>query len=228
MTGSPIQLDFKGEKLISLSVNGSDEAIDFRNEHLVVAVSKGLAHLHIAFVCGDRPLNRDRSYLYTLLVPDRARELFPCFDQPDLKGVFRLTLKAPHGWKVLGNAPVVDSALGVFRFAPSDTIPTYLFAFVAGIFTDSAVGTMHAYFRETDTARIRLSLDSLFRIQAHAVDFMEKSMGIRFPFKKFDFVAIPAFRFGGMEHPGAIYYKSSALFRMNRPPASNSIRGPMF
>jgi aminopeptidase N len=208
----PVQLDFKGEQLRNLSVNGESEVIDFRNEHLVVPVSGGHVHIHIDFVCGDRPLNRDRSYLYTLLVPDRARELFPCFDQPDLKGVFRLLLQVPHGWKVLGNAPLVDSAHGIFRFAPSDTIPTYLFAFVAGMFTDTAVGTMHAYYRETDTSRIRLSLDSLFRIQAHALDFLEEYTGIPFPFKKFDFVAIPAFQFGGMEHPGAIYYKSSALF----------------
>ena len=35
--------------------------------------------------------------------------------------------------------------------------------------------------------------------------------GIPYPFGKFDFVLIPSFQFGGMEHAGAIYYNASGL-----------------
>ena len=34
-------------------------------------------------------------YLYTLLVPADANQLFPAFDQPDLKGRFRVEITAP-------------------------------------------------------------------------------------------------------------------------------------
>ncbi len=71
---------------------------------------------------------------------------------------------------------------------------------------------MHGYYRETDSSKIRLSLDSLFRIQARSIAFLEDYTQIPFPFQKFDFVAIPDFQFGGMEHVGAIQYKASSLF----------------
>ena len=41
---------------------------------------------------------------------------------------------------------------------------------------------------------------------------MEKYTGIKYPFQKFDFALIPGFQYGGMEHPGAIFYKDTSLF----------------
>src|SRR5258708_26483987 len=71
---------------------------------------------------------------------------------------------------------------------------------------------MRFVFRYTDNIKIRLSLDSIFRIEGQALQFMREYTGIGYPFQKFDFVAIPDFQFGGMEHPGAIQYKASTLF----------------
>src|SRR6185295_6174718 len=42
-------------------------------------------------------------YLYTLLVPADANQLFPCFDQPDLKANVTLSLTAPRGWTAIAN-----------------------------------------------------------------------------------------------------------------------------
>ena len=71
---------------------------------------------------------------------------------------------------------------------------------------------MRFLYRETDSQKIKLSVDSIFRIEGQALRFMEQYTGIAYPFKKFDFVAIPDFQFGGMEHEGAIQYKASTLF----------------
>ena len=57
-------------------------------------------------VAGDQPLNRQDDFLYTLFVPARASATFPCFDQPDLKATWRLTLLLPGRWLSLSNAPV--------------------------------------------------------------------------------------------------------------------------
>jgi aminopeptidase N len=215
--GSPLQIDFKADpqQVKGIVVNGREAPIILRKEHLLIApryLPRGSNHILIYFTAGNRPLNRNPEFLYTLLVPDRARELFPCFDQPDLKAVFSLNLRLPQGWTAVANAPAMSPG----SFFPSDTIPTYPFAFAAGRFTDSVRmtnhGPMHAFYRETDTVKIRASLDTLFRIQSQALDFLEDYTQIPFPFKKFDFVAIPDFQFGGMEHPGAIQYKASALF----------------
>ena len=59
--------------------------------------------VEIAFTAGDQSLNRNDSFLYTLLVPERARTLFPCFDQPDMKALYTLSLEVPADWKAVSN-----------------------------------------------------------------------------------------------------------------------------
>ncbi|MCC7240797.1 MAG: ERAP1-like C-terminal domain-containing protein, partial [Acidobacteria bacterium] len=44
-----------------------------------------------------------------------------------------------------------------------------------------------------------------------AIAYMERYTGIPYAFGKFDFVLIPAFQFGGMEHAGKILYNASGL-----------------
>ena len=136
------------------------------------------------------------------------------------------------------NAAVRDSSIKddrkIINFRPSNLIPTYLFSFVAGKFTpvtrtlqgESTLGestrgestrgrSMTLFHRETDTTKIRMSLDPIFNTHADALRFMADYTQIPFPFQKFDFAAIPDFQYGGMEHVGAIDYKSSALFLDN-------------
>ena len=236
----PISLDFKENRdhLKSIWVNDKNIPIIFEKEHIQIAaefLKKGKNTVVIDFIAGDLSLNRNDEYLYTLLVPDRARTVFPCFDQPDLKATFKLMLTVPQGWMAVSNAPATDGwviyppitalpdsvreslkSWKHFFFKPTDPLPTYLFSFVAGKF-DSVTRTlagreMTLYHRETDTSKIRLSLDPIFETHRDALGFMEDYTQVKYPFQKFDFVAIPDFQYGGMEHAGAIQYKASSLF----------------
>jgi aminopeptidase N len=228
---SSVQLDFKAPtaNLHSLTVNGQSVKIDHRNEHLVLpaaALHLGQNEVKIAFIAGELSLNRNDDYLYTLLVPDRARTVLPVFDQPDLKATFTLALTVPRLWQAVANAPLVDSTestldgrvpgFKTYNFATSDSISTYLFSFAAGKFSRLSRTLngrpMTFLHRETDPAKLRLSLDPIFQLHADALQFMEQYTGIKYPFQKFDFVAIPDFQYGGMEHVGAIDYKASTLF----------------
>ncbi|MBD2703280.1 aminopeptidase [Spirosoma sp. BT702] len=222
---APLQLDFKEERshLQAVSVNQKSIPIVFENEHLLISTAflkPGKNVISIQFTAGNLSLNRNDDYLYTLLVPDRARTVFPCFDQPDLKAIFQLTLTVPKTWHAMTNAAVQDSSetgeRKTLRFRTSEQIPTYLFAFVAGKFksvkrtlNNRAMTLLH---RETDTSKIRLSLDPIFNLHADAVRFLEDYTQIPYPFQKLDFAAVPDFQYGGMEHVGAIDYRSSSLF----------------
>lgn len=221
----PLPIDFKEQRdhLQEVEVNGQTIPIVFEKEHLLIApkfLKNGNNKVAIKFIAGNLSLNRNDEYLYTLLVPDRARTVFPCFDQPDLKASFQLTLTIPQNWNALSSAPLKDSltagTVRTFRYEPSDTISTYLFSFVAGKFKKvqkELVGrAMCFYHRETDTSKIRLSMDPIFQIHQRSLEFMQDYTLIPYPFKKFDFVAIPDFQYGGMEHVGAIQYKASTLF----------------
>ncbi|MFD2247838.1 M1 family metallopeptidase [Pontibacter ruber] len=221
----PLQIDFKEktEKLQAVSVNGKSIAIVHTNEHLVIPaknLKKGRNEVSIKFIAGDMSLNRNEDYLYTLLVPDRARTVFPCFDQPDLKASYKLSLTIPQDWKAQANGTLQDLVIAgntkTYSYLPSDTISTYLFSFAAGNFSrvvkEEGGRKMEFLHRETDPAKIRESMNPIFRIHADALKFMETYTQIPYPFQKFDFVAIPDFQYGGMEHVGTIQYKASTLF----------------
>jgi len=222
---TPLQLDFKEKPDHLLTVIVNDKKIDppFHDEHIVIDpnyLRLGKNTIAIQFIAGELSLNRNNDYLYTLLVPDRARTTFPCFDQPDIKSRFSLTLTAPAQWKVLGNAPIASQADSAdfikYSFRESDLFSTYLFSFVAGKFQiaqkNEAGRLMHFLYRETDSNKIRLSVDTIFRLHKKAIDFLEDYTQIKFPFQKLDLVAIPDFQYGGMEHVGAIDYRASSLF----------------
>ncbi|GAB3175684.1 M1 family metallopeptidase [Telluribacter humicola] len=222
---APLQIDFREERdhIKRVVVNQKEVPIRFEKEHILIQpeyLQDGPNTVDIAFIAGNQSLNRNPEYLYTLLVPDRARTVFPVFDQPSLKATYELSLTVPHDWQAVANAPLRDTVRSeqrkTYHFQSSDLISTYLFSFVAGKFervTRTLGGReMNFYHRETDTSKIHYSLDSIFTIHSRALDFLEDYTQIPYPFRKFDFVAIPDFQYGGMEHVGAIQYKASALF----------------
>ena len=221
----PVWVDFKGPQgsLTGVKINGTPYAVTPEKEHILLPAAllhTGSNQVGFQFVAGNSALNRNADFCYTLLVPDRARTLFPCFDQPDIKAVYDLTLVVPSDWKVLANGALQDSTIQgdscLYRFHTSDRLSTYLFSFVSGHFSETDRTedgrSMHFYYRETDSARLRISMEPIFRIQANAIQFMQDYTGIAYPFQKFDFAGIPDFQFGGMEHAGAIQYKAGSLF----------------
>ncbi|SHO61268.1 M1 family metallopeptidase [Algoriphagus zhangzhouensis] len=220
----PLILDFneKSSHLLSLKVNGMDSEIHHEQEHLIISsdlLKEGANQIEIEFLAGELSLNRNQDFLYTLLVPDRASTLFPCFDQPNLKANYSLTLTTPEDWKVLAGGPEISQEnKGEFTkhiFAKSDLMSTYLFSFVAGKF-DEAINTetlpQKVLYRETNADKIEESIPEQFKLHQQAVNFLESYTDYPFPFQKIDFATIPIFQYGGMEHVGAIQYRESALF----------------
>lgn len=224
-----LQLDFKGDTTIgyTVNVNGKEAKISIRKGHLVVSKSllkSGQNEIKLNFDCPDWSLNRNPEFLYTLLVPDRASTLFPCFDQPDLKAKFKLRLQIPHEWKAVANGSleneVSDDSVKTLDFKPTQPLPTYLFAFTAGKF-DTIGRTQNGrkvllYHREKEE-EIRNHADSVFSLIFRSLSWIENYTGIPYPFEKYDLVAIPSFQYNGMEHPGAMLYRASTLFPDAKP-----------
>ncbi len=231
----PLQLDFREgrEALLSLQVNGEDREIDYRQEHLVLDrrwLRAGENTVELSFRCGDRSLNRNEEYLYTLFVPDRARTVFPCFDQPDLKGRFTLRLEVPAQWEAVANGPLLASETSAGRknlfFKETPPLSTYLFAFCAGRWQKESQlrngRPMTVYFRETDPAKTA-QLPAIFAQVSRALDALEEYTAIPCPFEKYDLVIVPGFQFGGMEHPGCILFNDKRMFLGPDPTTSEKL-----
>lgn len=218
---SDIYLDFKedSDHLKSVIVNGTIIDIVHVNEHILIPgkylIDKN--KIEINFIAGNLSLNRNEDYLYTLLVPARARTVFPLFDQPNLKASYQLNLKIPAEWEAVANGTInseLDS--GEFKsivFEKTLPISSYLFAFAVGKFQKRTNdnGNMTMYYRESDIEKVDRNAKEIFDLHQNSIDWLENYTGIDYPFEKFDFALIPTFQYGGMEHPGSIFYKESSL-----------------
>ena len=221
---SPLVLDFETsrEHVKSVDANGKAVPTTYVNGHIVIpagSLTAGANAVHIAFDAGDASLNRNKDFLYTLFVPARARLAFPVFDQPDMKGRWTVALEHPSKWQSAANGAELSRTTAGDRttvtFAETQPLPTYLVAFICGDFkveTAERNGrTFRMFHRETDAAKVARNRDAIFDLHARALEFLERYTAIPYAFGKFDFVAIPAFQFGGMEHAGKILYSASGL-----------------
>lgn len=220
----PLVVDFDTERApaATVTVNGVAVATRAVNGHLVIPAARlrrGENSVRIGFVAGDAPLNRSDDLLYTWFVPANARRAIPCFDQPDLKGRWTVTLEHPAQWLSVANGAERDRRVTGdrvrVRFRPTQPLPTYVLAFVAGemkVETATRAGrVMRLFHRENDVARLERNRDAVFDLHAQSLDALERYTGIGYPFGKFDLVLIPAFQPGAMEHAGNIAYQAESL-----------------
>jgi aminopeptidase N len=219
----PLALDFTEPGRITRAVRGTAmAAMTIVEDHIVIPASdlrEGRNEIVLEFTAGDAALNRNAEFLYTLFVPARAHFTFPCFDQPDLKARWTVGLTIPDSWRAIANAPLTEQSRGGGRVSlrSSETPPlsTYVFAFAAGKFAvETAVRggrTFSMFHRETDAAKVARNREAIFDLHAAALDWLERYTGIPYAWGKFDFLLVPSFQFGGMEHPGAIFYNAASL-----------------
>lgn len=220
-----LPVDFRpgAAKVGAVMVNGRAIAPEIEDEHIYIParyLRQDRDSVSISFESADRHLNRREGYMYTLFVPDRANTVFPCFEQPDLKAEFNLTLSVPAGWECVSNSAVISrESIGNGRdevkFASTEPLSTYLFAFAAGEFTryEKDVGgrKIEVLHRETDPQRLA-QLDLITDEVNHALKWQEDFTGVKYPFAKYDLVILPGFQFGGMEHTGATFYNDTRVF----------------
>ncbi len=146
-----------------------------------------------------------------------ARRAFPCFDEPEFKAVFQITLVLADGLLAISNGPeVARESLGNGRvrvtFAPTIPMSTYLVAWVVGplVLTEPvdaggiAVRIAHVPGKEHLTS-------FALEVVSFAIRFFADYYGIPYPGEKCDLVALPDFSFGAMENLGCVTFREARL-----------------
>jgi len=248
--GSATFLDYTAPSVDSIKLNG--ESVDpaaFDGNRIAVG---GLAdrntmsiHGKSAYMNTGVGLHRfvdpvdNAVYLHTQFEPFDAHRVFPCFDQPDIKGAFDLFVTAPAGWQVIANTPLAEWKAvgpqspagqgGLWRFHPTKPISTYLAAIIAGPF--EAIRDKH---RDIDLGLMcRKSLlqylepdaEEIFTITKQGFDFFEEAFGYPYAFGKYDQLFVPEFNHGAMENIGAVTFNEGAIFRSRVTEARRERRG---
>ncbi len=161
----------------------------------------------------------DAVYLHSQFEPFDAHLVYPCFDQPDLKAVFDLSVDAPADWVVVSNERCTEQpaagAAGRWRFAPTPRLSTYVTAVVAGQYESrhDRHGDVDLGFYVRASLADHIDLDELVELTRQGLDWYDANFGIRYPFGKYDQLFVPEFSAGAMENPGCVTFSESYIFR---------------
>jgi puromycin-sensitive aminopeptidase len=160
-----------------------------------------------------------------------CRRAFPCFDEPDFKAVFDVTLIVEHDLTAISNGPEIErttfddgsgTATGKVAVRFKETMPmsTYLVAFIVGrLEATEPVMVPRAGADSGDFIPLRIihvpgkghltafGLD----IGAYSLEWYQRYYGIPYPTDKCDMIALPDFAAGAMENLGCITYRESLL-----------------
>ncbi|PON13441.1 peptidase [Candidatus Entotheonella serta] len=146
-----------------------------------------------------------------------ARRAFPCFDEPEFKAVFGVTLIVPEDQFAVSNAPTIDEQrLSDGRrklvFADTMKMSTYLVAFCIGPFeATEPVDVDGVPLRIVHPVGKGHLTDYALEVGAFSLRHFTEYYGIPYPDQKLDLVAIPDFAFGAMENVGCVTFREVLL-----------------
>ncbi|WP_312167299.1 aminopeptidase N [Microbacterium sp.] len=232
-TSESTWLDFIGERVDRVVVNGIDQDVDFDGARIAL---RGLGASNIvrieavaAYSRSGEGMHRfhdpvdDRTYLYTQYEPADSRRVMACFEQPDLKAAYTFVVDAPAGWEVLSNqaAVKVDAGVGVQRveFAPTLPISSYITSVAAGPYArvDGAWDRDDQHvplgvFARQSLAQY-LESDEILEVTRQGLDFFTDAFAYPYPWGKYDQIFVPEYNLGAMENPGLVTFTEAYLSR---------------
>ncbi|CAN5833646.1 aminopeptidase N [soil metagenome] len=237
----PLFLDFRGRHIESLEVNGANLEPDwngFRVNLPADVLSEQPVVVRLVYendfdTTGDgfhRFVDPEdgAEYVYTNFEPYEAHRLFPCFDQPDIKGRYLLQVTAPGSWQVIANASPQDErelpdGRRLHAFAESEPFSTYLMALIGGPWVRQEIShrglSLGLYARRSMERQLVEQAEEIFEITGQGMDFFSRLFDRAYPFGKYDQVFVPEYNAGAMENVAAVTYNEAYLFR--DPPTDN-------
>jgi aminopeptidase N len=244
-TGST-HLDLIASSVRSARLDGVElDPAAFVASRLPLEVTPGEHELTVVAVCrysrSGQGLHRfvdpldGRVYLYTQFESSDARRVYGCFEQPDLKARFAISVVAPQDWEIVSNGHVLDRQPAgeghvLTRFTETEPISTYLTAVVAGHYV-GVRSSYHALAGELPMALYcrhslleHLDAEEIFAITTDGFGVFESQFGYPYPFGKYDQVFVPEYNAGAMENIGCVTFRDEYLFRSRVTAASHSRR----
>ncbi|MDA0364410.1 MAG: aminopeptidase N [Chloroflexi bacterium] len=226
-------LDFTGKQLTQLEVNGRELTDVSWTGHRLTLPADALAATNVVRVAYENEFDHDgdgfhqfvdpedgEEYLYTNFEPYSAHRLFPCFDQPDIKATYQLSVTAPSDWVLIANTRATGSAPAddgrtrhsfpvTARFSP------YLFALVVGPyeeFLDQHGEIPLGFYCRRSLAKY-VDIDEIWQVTKQGLDFYGEFFAYPYPFGKYDQIAVPEFNAGAMENIGAVTHYERIIYR---------------
>lgn len=160
-------------------------------------------------------------YVYSQGAPALTQHWYACFDQPDLKATFALTVDAPSHWEVIANTPVktktvIDEDSVLWVFPPTPRLSNYITSVTAGPYHhvhDEYVGEkkipLGIYVRKSLAQYV--DAENIFEITKRGFAFFERVFGLAYPFEKYDQIGVIDYNWGAMENVGAVTFREESF-----------------
>ena len=245
--GSSTHLNLTAPAVREITLNDTPVSLDAFDSNRITLT--GLAAENVLRVVADCAYSRSgeglhrftdpadgRVYLYSDLETFDAHRVYACFDQPDMKASYELTVTAPADWQVVSNmAPestipvgrVPDGGPLRWHFPPTPVVPTYITAVAAGpyhVVRDEHDGIPLGVYCRQSLAEY-LDADEIFEVTRQGFDFYHNSFGIKYPFGKYDQLFVPEFKEGAMENAGCVTFVEAYIFRSRVTDFAREARG---
>ena len=158
-----------------------------------------------------------------------ARRAFPCWDEPEAKATFDISIIADNKFTAISNMPIKSKkktgSKTIYNFSKTPVVSTYLIYLGVGEFEylTGKVGKIQIRVITTkgNKSKGRFSLD----LGKKLLVSYEKYFGIKYPLPKLDLIAVPDFAAGAMENWGAITFRETILLY---DPKTSSTRTKQF
>jgi aminopeptidase N len=237
-------IDLIADRVLSAALNGDDlDPASYNGSRLGFRTATGDNELTVLALCrysrSGEGLHRfvdpadQRTYLYTQFEASEARRVYACFEQPDLKATFELTVLAPSGWTVIANS-IADEPQPIegrdgfssWHFPPTPRVSTYLTSLVAGeyaVVTDSHTtksGELPMSILVRQSLKEHLDAERIFDTTKAGFDIFEKHFEYAYPFGKYDQAFVPEYNMGAMENIGCVTFRDDLVFRSRVTAAS--------
>lgn len=226
--GADSWFDLKAKAVESVTLNGTPLDVSavaegrmplgglLEDNELVVVATMAYSHdgqgLHRATDPAD-----GLDYVYGHLFLDAAPAVYACFDQPDLKAPYDVTVTAPADWVVLGNGAATQEGPGRWRLATTKPLATYFVTVCAGPYVsvrDEHGGIpLGVHGRASLKEALERHAPEIIRVTKESFDYFHGLFGIEYPFGEYHQVFVPEFNAGAMENPGCVTLRDQYLFR---------------
>ncbi len=231
LPGADTVIDIAAQTVHSATLNGRALDVSGYDESTGIALT-GLAEHNVVEIDADcyysntgEGLHRfvdpvdDEVYLYSQFETADAKRMFACFDQPDLKATFDITVTAPQHWQVVSNGATAGVDGGVHTFATTAKMSTYLVALIAGpyakwtdVYRDEHGEIPLGLFCRASLAP-HMDAERLFTETKQGFGFYHRNFGTPYAFGKYDQLFVPEFNAGAMENAGAVTFLEDYVFR---------------
>lgn len=202
---------------------------------------KGIATIYLEFqgILNDRLLGFYRSqykqggktkYLATTQFEAAdARRAFPCWDEPEAKATFEISIIAENKYTAISNMPVSSKkkqgSKTIYKFGKTPIVSTYLIYLGVGEFEYLTGKVGKIQIRVVTTKGNKSKGKFSLELGKKLLTSYEKYFGIKYPLPKLDLIAVPDFAAGAMENWGAITFRETILLY---DPKTSSTRTKQF